>query len=1059
MKTKLSILAAFLLLSKLLLGQVQVSPQLVAQPSDPVNPVLESTLLLPFSDLDKTKIQTGLLLDAGIEFADLKKYNGTPTDSSFTTSKIINDIYGSLVMSKISSNGSALKSPADFQSEWFQDQTIDLLPIGGTYFKYNQFSESNQLAFQNMAPNLPTDRLNNISTGSLTLTPQNKILDVYVNNVWQDPYEINKVFAMAPIANSHNKLHFNVVFPPTLFLSNYTSEISILEVKFSDATNFQTVTLGQMIPVSYPSAGEYTWTYKLTLTNGQILYSKNKFSVTGDLEKYVDINDNGQAFSAAANLSTNNYWKVQLENYQYFIPFPPTVVNKPKLTLYIKLRNGQTQITKPFIVAEGFDTGHITAPRQEGGDNNIDDFLNRGGMQNTALKSYLEGNYDIIYVDWGIGTDYIQNNAELLKKAIRWVNQNKIGSEKNVVLGQSMGGLIARYALKDMEDNGENHDTKLFISHDSPHLGANTPLGLQYMLRHISKTFLRSPIVAGLNYVFSPIFTGGAPVSDILTIADTPASRQMLINYINSNYSIDNSVHNTWQATLKSKGYPQQTRNVAISNGSECGTDQNLQDLVTMHHNSKGWFVDFIGALIGGVTLDPAQVILSVVPGKSRYYYDFVARPMSSINESKQLYYGKIVYKKDILWVIPAQHTLLSGSRNQPSNVLPIDKYGGGKYRFPTSSLPEFLGNHITATDFSFVPTPSALDYNFGNTTLTENEYQKTFSPVDDASNIPFANFVAEEIGSYYGENTSHTYFSPRNRQFILNQFSEATKDQKLTTAFLCGSKVKIGGDALLCGNNNTTYTTGFAPTIQWSVINGANLVDIIGPSNQPQISLTPKANANGLLKLQAYLAGGGASNTVTKEVWIGKPMFSVSQINDPTYYNESHFYLSNSNATPVGSEQGITQVTWTKLSSSPQYGVFLHTYNNQLEGFARGSNNNWSMEVKVEATNGCGTSTQTVTITPPPAAPCETFSIAKNGETSDSYVVLKYIEPPCVSGKTVISKQEEQYQITVANSMGAVVISKAGNSFDLQGFPTGMYVVNISKDNETLVNQTIIKN
>lgn len=322
MKTKLSILAAFLLLSKLLLGQVQVSPQLVAQPSDPVNPVLESTLLLPFSDLDKTKIQTGLLLDAGIEFADLKKYNGTPTDSSFTTSKIINDIYGSLVMSKISSNGSALKSPADFQSEWFQDQTIDLLPIGGTYFKYNQFSESNQLAFQNMALNLPTDRLNNISTGSLTLTPQNKILDVYVNNVWQDPYEINKVFAMAPIANSHNKLHFNVVFPPTLFLSNYTSEISILEVKFSDATNFQTVTLGQMIPVSYPSAGEYTWTYKLTLTNGQILYSKNKFSVTGDLEKYVDINDNGQAFSAAANLSTNNYWKVQLENYQYFIPFP-----------------------------------------------------------------------------------------------------------------------------------------------------------------------------------------------------------------------------------------------------------------------------------------------------------------------------------------------------------------------------------------------------------------------------------------------------------------------------------------------------------------------------------------------------------------------------------------------------------------------------------------------------------------------------------------------------------------------------------------------------------------
>lgn len=145
-----------------MLAQIQVTQQLAIQPTDPVDPAIESTLLLPFSELDKTKIQTGLLLDAGVEFADLKKYNGTPTDSSFTTSKIINDIYGSLVMSKISSNGSILKSPADFQTEWFQAQTIDLLPIGGTYFKYNQFSESNQIAFQNMAPNLPTDRSNNI---------------------------------------------------------------------------------------------------------------------------------------------------------------------------------------------------------------------------------------------------------------------------------------------------------------------------------------------------------------------------------------------------------------------------------------------------------------------------------------------------------------------------------------------------------------------------------------------------------------------------------------------------------------------------------------------------------------------------------------------------------------------------------------------------------------------------------------------------------------------------------------------------------------------------------
>lgn len=1055
MKTKLLLWAAAFLLSHPFYAQIiNQQQQAIGQPGDPQ--VEQNTLLLPFTDLDKSKIETGLLLDVGMEFADLKKYNGIPTDSSFTTSKIISDVYSTLVMSKISSNGGTLKSPADFQTEWFQAQTIDLLPIGGVYFKYNEISESNQTAFKNRASEFIEERTIDISTSSLTITPQNKIVDVYNNGVWQNPYEIKRVFAMSPIAGAHNKLNFNVVFPPTLFLSNFSGEVSQMEVKFSDSQNFQTVTFGQMIPVHYDTAGEYTWTYKLTLTNGQILYSKNKFSVIGDLEKYVDITDDPQAVVPTGNLGGNGYWKVELENYQYFIPFPPTVVNKPKLTLYIKLRDGQTQITKPFIIAEGFDSGHITAPRQEAGDNNIETFLYNNGMNYTNLQSYLTGNYDIIYVDWGIGTDYIQNNAELFKKAIRWVNQHKVGNAKNVVMGQSMGGLIARYALKDMEDNGENHDANLFISHDAPHLGANTPVSIQYLMRNISKTFLKSPIVAGLNYTFTPIFTGGAPVSEIFTIADTPASRQMLINYVNSNYAIDNSVHNTWQNTLKAKGYPQLTRNVAISNGSECGTDQNMQTLMAYHHVSKGWFIDIIGGLIGGLTIDPWQMFISVLPGQSRYNYDFDAYPMTNLNESKQLYTGKIVYKKQILWVIPAQNTLLSGNRNQPTSVLPIDKYGGGKLKFPKNSMPDFIKNYLEVSYFSFVPTPSALDYKFGNSVLTEDDYQRPYSPVDDASNVPFANFVAEQIGSGDSENNNHINFSPRNRQFIINQFSTATQNDKLTTSYLCGSKIKIGGDALLCGNDNSTYTTGFAPTIQWSVLNGSNLIDINGSTNQPQISFTPKTNANGYVKLQVYLAGGGASNTVTKDIWLGKPFFDVTQIDNPNYYNEAHFYIDGGVNHPLSS-QSITQIKWTKISANPST-VRLFAMNDYPEAWAMGDNNSWNMDIKVEVTNACGTTEYFTIITPPPALPCETYSLAKDG-TTDSYAILKIVEPPCNLNKTVTSKQGDQYQITVANSMGVIVISKIGDVFDLQGFPTGMYVVNISKDNQTIINQTLIKN
>lgn len=1049
MKTKLTFLISFFITVFFYSQTNLYSTQSQALPENAI--LEENSLQFTFSNLDKSKIDTGLLLDAAIEFADLKKYNGTPTDISFTSAKIIGDVYNTLIMSKISSNQGTLKPPADFQNEWFKMQYTDVLPIGGVYFKYNQFSESNNSYFQAVEETSATARISSISSSSLAVSSDNMLSDVYTNGIWQNPYEISNVFALAPIANSHNKLNFKVIFPSSLFLSNYANEINMLEVKFSDEENFRTVNYGQLMDVNYPAIGEYTWTYKLTLNNGQVLYSKNKFQVTSDLEKYVNEEVSTSTISRSSNINSQ-YKKVVLETFPYILPLVNFTEVRPKLTLYIKLKDGQTQITNPFIVVEGFDSGHITAPRKEGGDNNIDGFLksvDNNPFYKTLLESKLD-EFDIIYVDWGIGTDYIQNNAELLKKAIRWVNANKSGTNKNIVMGQSMGGLVARYALKDMEDKGENHDTKLYISHDSPHLGANTPLGIQYMMRNVSQTFLKSPIIAGINYILSPIFYG-VPISEVLTIADTPASRQMLINYVDKNYNIDNSVHNAWQNVLKAKGYPQQTRNVAISNGSECGTDQNMQNLVTMHHMSKGWFVDLIGAFIGGLTQDFGQFILSVLPGKSRYYYDFEARPMTGLNENKELYKGSIIYKKDILWFIPAQNTLLSGSNYQPQGILPIDKYGGGKYQFPKSSLPKFIGDYLTVSDFSFIPTPSALDAYSGNKILTENDYQKTYSPVDDASIVPFSNFVIEKMGG----NNRHIYFSDRNGQFIINQLSldSNIQNEKLTTAYLCGSKIKIGGEGVICGNDNMTYTTGFAPYISWSVLNGSDLIDVTSPFNQPQISFTPKAGANGFVKLQALLIGNGASNTVTKNIWIGKPNVYIEPDENNTNY--AIFYVKSSDLYATLADQGVTatDVIWKRLDNGATRTGFSY--------FANGPGYNWSFDVEVKAKNICGEYITNGTITPPPPPSCDNYRIAKTNNNNE-YTVARIIDPTCPQTRfrtTSTSKKEiETYQITVANSLGNIVISKNGNTFDLNNFPTGSYFVKVIKENKIVVSQTLIK-
>ena len=53
-------------------------------------------------------------------------------------------------------------------------------------------------------------------------------------------------------------------------------------------------------------------------------------------------------------------------------------------------------------------------------------------------------------------------------------------TEKIVVIGPSMGGQIARYALSLQHgSNGLAHNTRLYLSLDSPHNGVNIPIGLQ----------------------------------------------------------------------------------------------------------------------------------------------------------------------------------------------------------------------------------------------------------------------------------------------------------------------------------------------------------------------------------------------------------------------------------------------------------------------------------------------------------------------------------------------------------------------------------------------------
>ena len=140
--------------------------------------------------------------------------------------------------------------------------------------------------------------------------------------------------------------------------------------------------------------------------------------------------------------------------------------------------------------------------------------------------------YDVVVVNhpthWhnGIridgGADYIERNAlthvQLYRQLVHRLNQNN-SEESLVIVGPSMGGQISRYALAYMEKHNLDHRTRLWVSIDSPHLGANIPIGVQSLL-HLMRDITGS--VAAEDFIEQQL--------------NSAAARQQLIEqYCNSN--------------------------------------------------------------------------------------------------------------------------------------------------------------------------------------------------------------------------------------------------------------------------------------------------------------------------------------------------------------------------------------------------------------------------------------------------------------------------------------------------------------------------------------------
>ncbi len=258
--------------------------------------------------------------------------------------------------------------------------------------------------------------------------------------------------------------------------------------------------------------------------------------------------------------------------------------NYPGEGEYQMFLSSDNVLDKPIIVVDGFDPGDS---RDIAGLYSLLDFTGSSGSQNLADLVRAEG-FDVIILNFPVyvraadgatvdgGTDFIERNAMLLIELLDIINTAKAGNnpEQNVIIGPSMGGLISRYALNYMEANMLDADTRLYMSFDSPHHGANVPIGLQHQLNFLA-------------------YNGTQPIAEVQPLIDSflksPAARQLLVDHFEAHLQSGSAVNfdptltlpqaHPFRTQFKSNinsfnlsGFPENTRNVAIINGSGIGS-------------------------------------------------------------------------------------------------------------------------------------------------------------------------------------------------------------------------------------------------------------------------------------------------------------------------------------------------------------------------------------------------------------------------------------------------------------------------------------------------------
>jgi len=475
-----------------------VSFLFIAAPLTEAAQSIDNALDDALQSLDRSKIPTGILYDRVLPLSQIEAHDGSAASKPITLSGW-KQIYSE--MSRASFELPTWPALGAFLADRGERQRAGRFPIALAFFNYDRIRPD---ALQDGSLEVRGGRL--IDTGA------------------GDPFEQSAVFAATALKDyTYRGQHVVFTLDPAAYASNDPRLPRHVEIDFGDGRGFRKTRLDGEHVVRYPSAGRKTVRVHMTLDDGVELKASFYFEV-----KSLQAPMPHDTLMITATIPYNSEFGTG--------------------EAYVYRSDVNTTLSQPVILVEGFDLDN-TMNWDE-----LYELVNQEGL----LDSLRAAGYDAVVLNFADAVDYVQKNAFVLVELIEQVQAMIAPTAEYSLVGASMGGLVARYALSYMESNTLPHRVRLFVSFDSPQNGANIPLGVQHWVDF-----------------FSSQSTDAQALLDAL---NSPAARQMLVYHhsvLPSTSAGPDPLRAALETDLTAVGeYPSEPRKVAVANGGSTQVGQ-----------------------------------------------------------------------------------------------------------------------------------------------------------------------------------------------------------------------------------------------------------------------------------------------------------------------------------------------------------------------------------------------------------------------------------------------------------------------------------------------------